>query len=684
MGFSKRNSSSKSKKNGGSGGGGRKTPKKDDSNKNMGTSSRPSDLRRERLRKNCDFIQTTTLNNLVPIQRYFSIAVRLFEKAKKAYNESDDLDKIYVLCKRFSFFSHDLLPTHNYYNSTSKEIWKLRSQNMKQTQIVLEILEYVVDMMDHEELETQKEIQRKKEELHEMARQELVKRLTNLERRADNNNNDSSSSKKKSLASATESSKSKAQGKKDREEELAIRTIEKLKLFAEKKKKARQKENKSKQQSLPKTNKSDERTFKNKSQSKKKIIREDSNPMADIGKEALLRETEDIIDNNNSFLDIPSLENVTVLPPPSTKSEKPPILEESLSITPDVETIYCPPPTAPLSLPPPLYNDIFDVSPPQQQFEDKIQSPSSPEDNLIPILDLIEICRAEFQNLEEVSRVQINKLKTYQGRLASPDPSSKDKKKDSTNGCAVISPLVAISHLKQRSDKRFSVSDEEIERIIDEKAPPILCDVRSRLGLPENALIIPSDVHDFLVDKKMLTQEMFVGVCGGNLLNPKHVDKLLFMLEFGIPEEESQSNKKESNDDNDIDNSNGVSNHEKGKTSSNNKKDTKRKVAATLFFHEHVVSIIKIQEGKGSKEPSYDLIDSMPGSLSDTKNNKSMKGATRTRCKDIMTLEVTLRWYACSKFTSQNRSYIDSNVWDDALCDFDPRVFQAFVWTEAS
>lgn len=77
MGFPKRNSSSKSKKNGGSGGGGRKAPKKDDSNKNIGTSSRPSDLRRERLRKNCDFIQTTTLNNLVPIQRYFSIAVRV-------------------------------------------------------------------------------------------------------------------------------------------------------------------------------------------------------------------------------------------------------------------------------------------------------------------------------------------------------------------------------------------------------------------------------------------------------------------------------------------------------------------------------------------------------------------------------------------------------------------------------
>ena len=56
----------------------------------------------------------------------------------------------------------------------------------------------------------------------------------------------------------------------------------------------------------------------------------------------------------------------------------------------------------------------------------------------------------------------------------------------------------------------------------------------------------------------------------------------------------------------------------------------------------------------------------------------------RIRCLDAEALTVALRWYACSKFSHENLAYIDNYPWDDLSTDFDPRVFQAFVWSEAS
>jgi hypothetical protein len=56
--------------------------------------------------------------------------------------------------------------------------------------------------------------------------------------------------------------------------------------------------------------------------------------------------------------------------------------------------------------------------------------------------------------------------------------------------------------------------------------------------------------------------------------------------------------------------------------------------------------------------------------------------AARIRCLDDEALKATLRWYACSVFTPENAAYIDTYQWDEKLSDFDPRVFQAFIWTE--
>jgi hypothetical protein len=263
----------------------------------------------------------------------------------------------------------------------------------------------------------------------------------------------------------------------------------------------------------------------------------------------------------------------------------------------------------------------------------------------VPVATLRYTSRNEYETLCKLKKVQVFQLSTYQGKYSQPG-------RDSTNGCTVISPLVAINHLNNENNGGAGISDLMIENVIDNTAPSILIRVRRKLGLSGHALIIPSDVHDFLVDEKILKQEMFVGVCGGNLLDGDHVNEFLHLLENG---EDSNNG----NDDN--------RNHEE-------KKDSSKKIAAALFFHEHVVSILKVVLPDGTSW--YDLVDSLPRRMNDR------LGATRTRCKDLESLQAVLQWYACTKFSTADEKYIDTNQWDDVMCNFDPRVFQAFVWKE--
>jgi hypothetical protein len=184
-----------------------------------------------------------------------------------------------------------------------------------------------------------------------------------------------------------------------------------------------------------------------------------------------------------------------------------------------------------------------------------------------------------------------------------------------------------------------SVSDGDIVDVIDRECGPILREIRGKLGLEGDALIIPSDVHDHLVDRKLLSQKGFIGATGGNIMDKAHIGEFLRLLQNG-------------------------------------EKDVykDRKTGAALFFREHVVSIVKTP--RGNCDFFYDLIDSMPG-LTD-QNNRRM--ATRTRCHDITAFEALIMWYASTKFSESNYDYIDRNEWDDTMADFDPRVFQAFVW----
>ena len=258
----------------------------------------------------------------------------------------------------------------------------------------------------------------------------------------------------------------------------------------------------------------------------------------------------------------------------------------------------------------------------------------------------------DFDQLRKVGRIRIGYARTYQGRLPG-----------SVNGCTVIAPLLCIHHLVEDTMPDPGLSDNTIVHVIDNETPAILQELRDKLHLSSQAFLIPSDAHDYLIDNGQLSQEQFVNVIGGNILDDAHIHHLMELLE----------------------------------------KAPHRRLCATLFFHEHVVAILKLQ--RDDKTCWYDWIDSLPLKetlakpsetehefnrrlgLSDSEEELSeafLPMTCRIRCMHADALKATIRWYACSKFTDENHSYIDNYAWDDTQSDFDQRVFQAFVWGECS
>jgi hypothetical protein len=234
-----------------------------------------------------------------------------------------------------------------------------------------------------------------------------------------------------------------------------------------------------------------------------------------------------------------------------------------------------------------------------------------------------------YQKYRQSNKISVSSIDTYQGRCVLSE---------STYGCTVISALIAARHLNDTT-LGTSISNDLIKKVIDEQCGPILRTIRSELGLCEHDFLIPSDAHDHLVDAKILHQKYFAGASGGNIMDPQHYGEFLKLL--------SDSETKTSNG----------------------------KAGATLFFNEHVISIVKFTDAT-TNQIYFDLIDSMPVTL---QNGKKM--ATRTRCCDAESLEVLLLWYASRKFSKSDCSYIDQYAWDDNMADLDPRVFQGFVWS---
>jgi hypothetical protein len=313
------------------------------------------------------------------------------------------------------------------------------------------------------------------------------------------------------------------------------------------------------------------------------------------------------------------------------------ILDDETDDDEDDTSAALPPPVLPPSLstnghpvlpPPPAYHAVahrrgLTLGPSKVH---PIHSPQSPPKRRLPMSQLIQQYKQTYIDFHAAGRIRVTPIPSYQGRIH-----------ESTNGCTVISALVAAHHLKTSSPSN-AIGTDSIVRIIDRECVPILKLIRNKLGLGAGALIIPSDVHDHLVDVKILQQQDFEGAAGGNIMDPVHFGSFTNLLAVG--------------DDG---------------------KGHMHKAAATLFFREHVVSIVKLT---GGGKPRFDLIDSLPGT---TSNGQPM--ATRTHCQDLESLEVLLKWYCIRKFSESNCTYIDRNSqWDDAMADVDPRVFQGFVW----
>lgn len=275
----------------------------------------------------------------------------------------------------------------------------------------------------------------------------------------------------------------------------------------------------------------------------------------------------------------------------------------------------------------------------------------------LEIATLATVRHRDVDDLLANGRVKLLLVDTFQGKVPG-----------STNGCAVIAPLLCSKYIANTKDT--ALSGDDITKTIDVEAPSVLRDLRAQLGIPDQAFLIPSDANDYLLDKGLFKQDQFVTVAGGNLLDEEHVNAFLKALE--------------------------------GETS-------RLKLASTLFFHEHVFAILKVpirRSANGRVYYRYDLLDSLPlkdtvcysdetreemcqrlgvfnGMTEEEKTlERDINVLPRTacfRCRDTDSLMGVLWWYACSKFTEENMKYIDHIPWDDAANDFDPRVFQAFI-----
>mmetsp|Transcript_3830 Transcript_3830/g.4378 ORF Transcript_3830/g.4378 Transcript_3830/m.4378 type:complete len:753 (-) Transcript_3830:12-2270(-) len=366
------------------------------------------------------------------------------------------------------------------------------------------------------------------------------------------------------------------------------------------------------------------------------------------------------------------------------------------------------------------------------------------DSDVVDIQTLSSIYKEDFEDMQKNHKIVVTYIDTYQGRVPG-----------SSNGCTVIAPLLAIHHLcdeevlserseilmegkgsngserapqeqwinpaederNEEKDGKEGIDDETVRAVIDVQAPIVLPKVRAGLGLHKDALIIPSDVHDFLMNINMLKQSQFVDVCTGNILDDIDLSRFIEALSGTCTPKTPKSLNNENN------------------------------LAATFYFHEHVISIHRVTRrtytsvrdikssdskkkslakkssrsrmfnrlrGKSKKNkqqlpvttlPHYDtlvdeeswfeIIDSLPCSSMLGNKNGFLKGiasedsgsgwlpvTARIRCSDMRSLHACLRCYACTKFSSEDQKFINTYQWNHSNVDFDPRVFQAFLWSD--
>ena len=455
-----------------------------------------SKARRESLKKHNEK-DPIKLQNLCPISKYYAAADIVLEQFKQHLADGD-LDAAYIIGRRFALFSTVSLPGHDYYTSPNPDLVRLRLKNQKDAQWVTTGIERIVKVMDKQEREKEAaelERIRKQKEEEERAQLEWEQKM------------------KQRLASVASSTASVSTTSDDGGEADLLSKLASL-------------------NALFPREESDEK---------------EATPTAP---------KQDHHDNNVESEELPPL------PPPMA-----PPLTDGLGGSSSSALA-----TATLAIdqlksngatplfdeqPPPIYSDLFldvlrtssvgnstELS--QSASLSSTATPTAPAKPIrqprIPIRSIQQTCTQQLQSCIESKQIEFIRLGTYQGRLA-----SSSSKYDSTNGCAVISPLVVATHIYPQHvykaqpksllqphtstiTSKYGISNVAINEIIDKRAPPILSVVRSKLGLSKHALIIPSDVHDYLVDENILPQDKFVGVCGGDIMDERHLKELVEMI----------------------------------------------------------------------------------------------------------------------------------------------------------
>lgn len=280
--------------------------------------------------------------------------------------------------------------------------------------------------------------------------------------------------------------------------------------------------------------------------------------------------------------------------------------------------------------PPPNYGDVPQPSPPPSSLPSYQSAPPPPgalDVDLLP--SPLVTPPSKPPPLSKLSGREIKDAVTSEWRKINARveslPTYQGRVRDarglnSTNGCAVIAPLTCYQHITQ------GTTNEDVVKLIDTVVPPILAHIRAKLRLKDGAFIIPADVHDYLYDQGAISRDMFEGVYGGSVVDDGHVGNLVQALK-GIPA-------------------------------------TKR-AAAAFFYKEHVTAILRVPVANARFE--YHFVDSMPGSRG---------GATRTICPDSSALQTYIKYFGVNKLDVKA---IEA-PWSDLQAEFDPRVFQGFVW----
>jgi hypothetical protein len=533
---------------------------------------RPSSARRKQLRE-ADLSAGTIpmVSNFFPLERYYEASDKVLDSFVTAF-EQRRLDEAFVYGMRYCTFCVEGIVKHDYYRSSTFE--RRRSETTGRVQLVLTKLEQVADWMDAEE--TLRDEQRKailKKQQEERVRRQRQQEQRRMEEWQKRIEQQQQSSAVTSVASSSAAGTI---------EESALAKLQRL-----------------------------------------------SQPLAPPPQKRVSFQLEDQLEPDGHHADSPDASPLQPLPPPLLPPSEGEEDEATVPTTNGNE--FAPPsynqileqnsyfgPGAPSVIPPPTSSTpAYDSILKKKQHKPKPPKKQPQRFNIRQYIAQAHQMHAQYQ---QKRKIVVSALRTYQGRVGG-----------STNGCTVISACVVSKHLQSHG----GVTDAQVVNAIDSECVPLLRTIRSKLGLDGNSLIIPSDVHDHMVDHNLLFQHKFAGAAGGNIVDPDHFGEFLKLLK-GEP---------------------GTTQH--------------LKAAATLFFREHVISIVKFPTSP--TEAIYDMMDSLP-----TCNGK----ASRTRCMSFEALKVQLQWYSSHKFSDGNCTYIERNRWDDSMADFDPRVFQAFVWAD--